>query len=394
MITTYEITGATFTHRDTLKNAGAKYNGDSKAWSIRADIEYAPDRATLETLARLAGLRFAPPILSPKAKVVPGVEAATPAAPVASAIDETFGGRIVQGEKNRRYMGTSRFYETMLAGNARVYAEFLSVADLADFFEGAAPLCAAQTDRFSGWRDDSGDFLGTRTMQEAIDISRNGWVKGVEIADQVRRILSVDQPERRHRQNAAVGGSVNVGRMLAGNPMHMRRHPRQPSQKVITLINDSGFHAGVKAADVMVRAGIVAAAADMLEANGYSCEIINVDKNYAPGAGDPSVVLVTRIKTAGEKFNINDMVFGLGHPSMHRRFGFAAIGMCEELRSAWFTLGRPTDGIPRNLDAGTYGLPRPANLPRVYTTDIADKIKAFLPACLPADLPVKFEIGE
>lgn len=377
---TYIISGKTFDHRETLKNLGAKYDGDSKAWTLRN-----PSTDTLSLALNLSGVTVrdqdGPAGVTPRA--------AEPARSVSGpSSSETFGGKVTR-ENGKVYVGKTREYESLFCGDASFYAEFLSISELLAFTETTPDEVRYGTnDRNAGFNTDPkwSKLFGTASMPEAIALVANGWSEGVAIAREVSDLLTGAISVRRRRANVVAGGTVNVGRMLAGNPVHMRARVRQPANKVITLVNDLAFPGGISAKAIGVRAGIFAAVADELENNGYSCEILNVTRSIA-GAGN--FVTVSRIKTAGEKLNITDAMFALGHPSFQRRFMFNVKNHVAEFASAY-----SNQGTPGKLDTDT--------LPNTYlfnklNRDVTgnttlDMIRQIAPKIVPANLPVQFNL--
>src|SRR5690606_30840585 len=107
----------------------------------------------------------------------------------------------------------------------------------------------------------------------------------------------------------------------------------------------------------------------------------------------PSEHLTVKLKQAGEKTNIADIAFAIGHPSYFRRFGFAAIGYAEECREAWPDMGRSTSAFnKRHMPSGRneFYIPHPTTNYKGATLE--EKARNMLPDFLPIGLPI--HIGE
>lgn len=194
----------------------------------------------------------------------------------------------------------------------------------------------------TGWGEENQDFYGTENMTEALKLATDGWPEGVKMAqDVIEQLVGINAIERRLKYSVA-GGSVNVGRMLAGNPAHMRSRPKLAGSKVVTLFVSATMMGVIDAENAIIRAAVVAAVTDVLESNGYSCEIIVID-SYRAGS-KPAGQCAVKLKDAGEPFNINDAVFALGHPSFLRRLCFAIVGSDQDMRYIW-SQGMGCDGV-------------------------------------------------
>lgn len=162
-------------------------------------------------------------------------------------------------------------------------------------------------------------WSGTRDMAEAIDLARHGWTDGAALTPK----LTTEAATRPRRTRSLAGGAVSVGRMLAGDPMHMTRRTPQPRDRFVRLFVETIMWKNIGVAMAIWRALIVAAMIDLLEREGYRCEIVAVacslNLDY-----EPESQLAVRIKDANDRLNLLDITFALGHPSFTRRFLFGA----------------------------------------------------------------------
>lgn len=164
------------------------------------------------------------------------------------------------------------------------------------------------------------DAAGTHDMPHAIRLARYGWLDGLGLVPKLR----VPDAEAKRRYHSVAGGSVNVGRMLAGNPAHMRNRRIDKGKENITLFVDFTNAKRVANHHIIMRALIVGSMVDLLETCGYRCNIIAVSngKTFGVGASDHFTI---RIKDAYEPLNLLDLTFALGHPSMGGRFRNACV---------------------------------------------------------------------
>lgn len=186
-------------------------------------------------------------------------------------------------------------------------------------------------------------WSGSATMQDAINIARTGWPEGARQARDVLARLDAPRPLQRQRAHGLAGGSVNVGRMLAGNPSHMRQRLNLPGRKIVTIYVEGTFSAGIEPEQIIMRATIIAAACDRLEQRGYSCEIVTVFTVTSDGVDGLNCMhqVALTVKTAGQRLNLDDVVFGIGHPAVFRRFVFGLVECETALQHIWFSQGYP-----------------------------------------------------
>jgi hypothetical protein len=178
----------------------------------------------------------------------------------------------------------------------------------------------------SGWGYDSGeDWYGTKSMQDALKLIREGWKEGAEKASRLQgKILSQHPLQRKQISYDIVGAYPNVPRAVAGNPLNMRvpdltKASRRP---VVTLMSNMGASCGHSSDELVNRAAVVAALVDQIEAAGYACEVIGM----AWGANNNHGIKVRTnviLKNSSQPVDITRLAFGLGHASMFRRLVFA-----------------------------------------------------------------------
>lgn len=376
------VTGRTFDYRERLKELGGLWDADAKNWRF----DFATD-ATVEKLKQMPGCL-----------VVQSGQAAPRAQPEPEPI-EPYGFGIDPGddkpyESSRTsviYGDDERWFNYFKDKNPTSFFGFSNLAEMIKFIE-AIPDHKRRGQRDAGWKTDDNEWYGTRNMQAAFDLVRDGWSKGVDNAARVLEFLNVEHATARRRSYGVAGGNVSIGRMLAGNPMHMIKRPKQPGRRVITLFVENTASSRIKADNLVIRAAIIAALADIMERNGYSCEIVAVTmQSHSFYNSNPAAQTAVTLKHAGEKLNLDDLVFALGHPSFLRRFNFACVSQADETQQIWRNQGYPTQAFNGYYPCGRnefYIKHLTDNIPH---GNIEEMARLMLPKVKPDKLPL--EIG-
>lgn len=227
-------------------------------------------------------------------------------------------------------------------------------------------------------------------MTEAVKIARQGWQEGVERALDMIDRLSLANPRIRRRKASLAGGSVNVGRMLSGDPAHMIRRPKQPGRKAVTFFVEAGCSASVSAEKMAHRAAAIGAMIDIMEQAGYSCTIVATDTSIG-GSGTAKYQLAVNVKEAGERLNLSDLMFALGHPSFLRRFSFAACCTADEARSIWHCQGSPSNAFDDDHSCGRSEFYVPVFSSSSQLTDDPLSMMRFV---TPKNLPIEIDTDQ
>lgn len=351
------VSGNTFPHRETLKGFGGRWNSETKTWTVPSAA-----RSVVKTLSGVV---------------------------VRDAATETKTTLVIP----QTIMGDSTEYLNTF-GKSTNFAGFSSIRAMVDFIENIpASIKDAGYNRGTAWKHNE-NFKGTATMEEAIDLALNGWRDGIHQARDIAERIAAKQPECRQRRHGVAGGSVNVSRMLAGNPMHMRHRTKQPSDKIIRLVNDVMSAAGVNRIHLSLRAAIIAAIIDTLENNGYRCEIVSAAFNPYGFHSDTKDTAVTavKLKNADEPLNLSNIMFGCGHPSFFRRFFFAQYACIEGF--PYGPMGRTASITLANDDPNTFVLGKInlADARELGGLPMTERIRATARLVVPDNLPVTLEL--
>lgn len=307
---TYIASGQTYNYRLQLQSMGGNFRSHDKKWEFPDTIK----PSDLAYIKRMVGVTV----------VQIGVDLAEPER-------STYGraGQTTFIGDDPTYMG--RFADK----NPITFFGFSSLAELIRYIDG---LPGYSGPRAAGWSTSEPTWRGTASMSDAIKLANDGWKTGVEQSKEILEIIHADNAEQKQSVYGVAGGRVNVGKMLSGNPLHMKRKAKQPAKRVITLLVDIAMIATITAETAILKAACIAAIVDLLEMKQYSCDIIAVASTADVNTDAAASHTTVRIKSAGEALNINDLVFALGHPSMQRRFHFA-LKSHDLLHSIWRGMG-------------------------------------------------------
>lgn len=170
-------------------------------------------------------------------------------------------------------------------------------------------------------------FCGTTSWTDMEEVVRKGWVKGRRsISAGLKDIFSSNSASISRGSYAdydVAGDYPDVERYLTGEPDHMLSYGAHLAAKpVIKLVVNVVVSCGVDTKYIINRGSAIAALVDEIESAGNSCEIISVFPTRGHNAlANYSVT----VKKAGEVLSIDDVAFGLGHPSMIRRVIFSML---------------------------------------------------------------------
>lgn len=372
----------TYNQRELIKSLGGSWDAEARQWTL-------PDRTSERDLQRL---RSVPGIAVAHVDTPPAPKWATPDE-IEDALDaleihldfaadqdepETVGKTSVYGN-DQTWLNEFRHK------NPTQFIGFDSLKAFADFISKTPETIRSDRDhkRNSGWVGRA-EFCGTPDMSGALARARNGWSAGQEMAEKVGEMLKGEHALNKHRTYGVAGGRVNVGRLLSGSPNHMVRRALQPKTKVVTLFVDVVNASGIQAENMLIRAAVVAAIADRMENNGYSCEIVAVGSAAKNGV---RWQFATTIKQAGETLNLSDAAFGLGHPSMLRRLMVGAVAHEIRMRPLWRGMGSPERCFrPADLPPGSFYLDMLTSNP---SGNFIEKVEQVIEWIVPDGFPVE-----
>lgn len=373
------VSGKTWNHKERLKELGGVWNDDIKQWSF-----YKLSASELAELKSMPGCMVTEATKPASRPAVEPFSFSSLAAP-----DRGRDG----GFQTAFYGNDKEYFNYFKDKNPAAFFGFTSLRKFADFIEQIPKEVQNDSRRNSAWCGASGSFYGTRDMQESINLARNGWIEGVELASKLASMITIEHAQQKRRTYSVAGGGVSVGRMLAGNPSHMRKRIKQSGSRNIRLFIQNNGLATINSDTLIIRGALCCAIVDILENSGYSCELIAVTTDYFTHSRKPSEHLTVKLKQSGEKISISDVAFAIGHPSYFRRFGFACIAAAQECLQAWSDMGTSTIAFSERYmppGANDFYIPHPK---QNYKGDtLEEKARKMLPDFLPKGLPI--QIGE
>jgi hypothetical protein len=331
---TIHVTGNTFPHRDLLRAWRGAWDNDAKRWEFRS-----LSRVQLDTLRGKVGVMVTQADEPPPRVPEITLDDVSPdfIQSILDSLDDDPDPPHIRRGPTAVYGDDERYLNYFKDQNPTAFFGFSSLAKFTDYVAG---LHEPRDGRNDGWIG-RGKWHGTPDMGAALRLAREGWPEGIAGAAG----LDIPHAVARKRRNSMAGGLVNVGRMLSGNPAHMVHRPKLPGRRVTTLFIETFMSAGVDPDNAIARAILVASMADVMEREGYSCEIVAVLTTLDDGSRTTGHQAAITLKQAGERLNLNDIVFALGHPSFFRRMIFAAVGVSDACRSTWRSHGHPSEAF-------------------------------------------------
>jgi hypothetical protein len=271
-------------------------------------------------------------------------------------------------------------------GKRTARLHFDSLADLVSYLPREEPSGRGR----QYWSNENPDFYGS-TMQQALDMARDGWSEGAErVAPLLDKVRTERPTARRITRYDVAGAYAVVPRYLAGNPLAMRRHETAKTSKtpIITLVcsASSPWNVSPKAFEAVACAA--AAVTDRLEDAGFRVEIISgrresndsrgtIEANGENNALGHRSEVFFRAKAADETPNLSRLAFALAHPAIFRRILFAVTDMHPDYDQSMTGCQGYAIALAAVKDrpAGTYVLPALAHLHKV--SERGDPLKIF-----------------
>jgi hypothetical protein len=176
------------------------------------------------------------------------------------------------------------------------------------------------------------NFYGTDSFESTVHLAQWGWDEGLRqmkgILPDVKRRLDILTPKQDYSSDVIgdiVGGSVDVGKFLSGDPAHMNKY--KPSfehiisgdvlQRIYIEVAVSCF---ISPETIFYRGAVLCGMIEVLENLGFRIELIT---NDARASGGDAVVRQVVIKQFDEHTDIDKLTFSLANASYLRRLGFS-----------------------------------------------------------------------
>lgn len=159
--------------------------------------------------------------------------------------------------------------------------------------------------------------------QNALRMAREGWEEGIRKLHALA--ATVPNNTVTTREMSVAGEYPDVPRYLAGDPYNMVKRGKQRVPKpTMTIVSSIGANCNVTGQQIANFGAAVVALVDRLESRGVRCEIIGCWRST--GMRDSSTFCFSwTVKRPEDHLDLSAVAFGLGHPAMLRRLGFAVM---------------------------------------------------------------------
>ena len=225
------------------------------------------------------------------------------------------------------------------------------------------------------------DWRGTDGWDDMVRLYDDGWREGRErIAASLNSVY--ESNSTRNSTNYAVdydvAGAIPDVPVAASGDVFCMFTPgdqERDSKPVMRIMVELSASCSVDAKSIANRGAAVAALVDEIETGGVSCEIASTHTttlNHWDRRDDVGKLIcsMVTVKRAGENVDVDDIAFGLGHPSMHRRVMFGMLETSDAKFKDEFSnhYGYPASLPVECLPADVMLLPSMNNSGRDYDT--------------------------
>lgn len=170
------------------------------------------------------------------------------------------------------------------------------------------------------------EFFGTKNYQEAIDLLKYGDENLYNKIQIERKKINLDKiigadNQRMKYENNFYGCIPNVPLYIRNQPINMINPiKKQPANRILNIFLNIRVGACIDAEDVRKIGLKYLTIIDILEKNGYRCNLYSGCANS--GYHSDYSYLLVRVKTDKEPLNLKKICFTIAHPSMQRRIKF------------------------------------------------------------------------
>jgi hypothetical protein len=227
------------------------------------------------------------------------------------------------------------YRDETIDGVRRAKLYFDSQIEAADFLRGTSSKWgrASSTQPSRDW-DFNLDAEGTQ------ELARRGWSEG---AKNLGDVLAVHMPERDNvdswRYDVA-GELPDIGRYLAGDPAHMRRHGHPKGHRpIISLFINNWIVCFTKAQQMANYGAAIVAMVDQLENSGRRVEVTAGTIAESGSSGRTMMSATWRVKAAEDALDLGALAFAVAHPAASRRFGWKLWERTDAPRDSMYGTG-------------------------------------------------------
>lgn len=158
------------------------------------------------------------------------------------------------------------------------------------------------------------------SYEQALELARTGWREGAQdLSSRLEAHMPPRDKEDSWRYDVA-GELPDIGRFLAGDPTHMRRHGHPKGHRpIIAIAVNIRLMCGVKASAMANYGAALIAVIDQLE---HTNRRVELTVTFATDQG-PRVSAGWTVKKAEDPLDLAAVAFSVAHPAASRRIGFA-----------------------------------------------------------------------
>ena len=180
--------------------------------------------------------------------------------------------------------------------------------------------------------DNSTNFTGTKTFEEALELFENGWYEDFENFLILKKQVEKKFPyisRKKEFCNSVFGSVPNVVNAINNLPLNMRRTYNNNLNKIISINYNISYPWFYTKLDIYLNGLLTLATIDLLESMGYMIKLNFYDLIRA---GNQILKITTTLKQDGEKINLQKVYFAFCNPSFVRRLMFRVTDTTNELR--------------------------------------------------------------
>lgn len=163
--------------------------------------------------------------------------------------------------------------------------------------------------------------------EQALELARKGWSEGAkDLSSRLEAHMPPRDKEDSWRYDVA-GELPDIGRFLAGDPAHMRRHGHPKGHKpILAIAVNIRLMCSVKASAMANYGAALVAVIDRLEHMGRRVELT---ATFATQQSYSRVSCGWTVKKAEDPMDLAAVAFSIAHPAASRRIGFAMYEHCK-----------------------------------------------------------------
>lgn len=269
--------------------------------------------------------------------------------------------------------------------NTRDAMFFDSMADLRDWVRDTKPTKTGHRSSEEG----KDEWSGNVTLDESIQMATDGWEEPRDDVNSIAAGIAADafretESQRPKFQFDVAGGTIDMGRMLSGEPecmLDFRMQPGMGNDRVVTLLVGICCSARVNPETLMKRGAAVVALIDILAATGRSVEVYLEATTQVTEGGDyrgktRNMTCVSRVKAPEQPMDLDQLMFAIAHPGSFRKLVFAQWERMPQADDLGMGYGMPMKVQAREAVEATVVLDNPnSNDPEEVTDPVGWIVK-------------------